>query len=250
MSAPALRRSLAALATLATLTSLAACGSEQEEASDEPTSGESASPSESESPDEAESSESSEAAGTGVACEYPEDPMGAAKEVEPPPSEATVSGQVPVTIATSVGELNATLDAETTPCTVNSFVSLAEQGYFDGTSCHRMTTEGIYVLQCGDPTGSGSGGPGYSFDDELSGSETYPAGTLAMANAGPGTNGSQFFIVYDDTQLPPSYTVFGTVDEATVQAVAEVAAAGTDDSNGPGDGAPQTPVDIESVTAG
>ena len=244
MSVPALRRSLAALATLATLTSLAACGSEQEEASDEPTSGESASPSES------ESSEASEAAGTGVACEYPEDMRGAAKEVEPPPAEATVSGQVPVTIATSIGELNATLDAETTPCTVNSFVSLAEQGYFDGTSCHRMTTEGIYVLQCGDPTASGSGGPGYSFDDELSGSETYPAGTLAMANAGPGTNGSQFFIVYDDTQLPPSYTVFGTVDEATVQTVAEVAAAGTDDSNGPGDGAPKTPVDIESVTAG
>ena len=69
---------------------------------------------------------------------------------------------------------------------------------------------GIYVLQCGDPTGTGTGGPGYSFDDELTGDETYPAGTLAMANAGPNTNGSQFFIVYGDTPLPPNYTVFGT----------------------------------------
>ena len=82
------------------------------------------------------------------------------------------------------------------------------------------------MLQCGDPTGTGTGGPGYSFDDELSGDETYPAGTLAMANAGPNTNGSQFFIVYEDTQLPPAYAVFGTVDEAGVKTVQEVAGEG------------------------
>ena len=107
-------------------------------------------------------------------------------------------------------------------------MSLAEQGYFDATPCHRLTTQGIFVLQCGDPTGTGTGGPGYSFDDELSGDETYPAGTLAMANAGPNTNGSQFFIVYEDTQLPPAYAVFGTVDEAGIKIVQEVAEKGTD----------------------
>jgi peptidyl-prolyl cis-trans isomerase B (cyclophilin B) len=153
-------------------------------------------------------------------------------------------------MATSVGTLGLALDAAKAPCTVGSFVSLAEQGYFDGTSCHRLTTAGIFVLQCGDPTGSGSGGPGYSFPDELSGKETYPAGTLAMANAGPDTNGSQFFIVYGDTQLPPSYTVFGTVDAAGLHAVRRVARAGTDNAFGSGDGHPRKPVKIDSVSVG
>ena len=124
-----------------------------------------------------------------------------------------------VTIGTTVGDLEATLDREKTPCTVNSFVSLAEQGYFDDVKCHRMTTAGIFVLQCGDPSGTGSGGPGYSFGDELDGTETYGAGTLAMANAGPDTNGSQFFIVYADSELPPAYAVFGHVDDAAVATV-------------------------------
>jgi peptidyl-prolyl cis-trans isomerase B (cyclophilin B) len=185
---------------------------------------------------------------TGPACDYPADAQGAAKDVSPPPDHASVAGEVAMTMATSAGDIGLTLDADTTPCTVNSFVSLAEQGYFDGTTCHRLTTaqSGIYVLQCGDPTGTGSGGPGYSFKDELSGSETYPAGTLAMANAGPNTNGSQFFIVYDDTPLPPSYTVFGTVDAAGLAVVKAVADKGT--TTGGPDGPPKTPVDIESVT--
>ena len=127
-------------------------------------------------------------------------------------------------------------------------MSLAEQGYFDATQCHRLTTEGIFVLQCGDPTGTGTGGPGYSFDDELSGEETYPAGTLAMANAGPNTNGSQFFIVYDDTQLPPAYAVFGTVDDASVKIVAGASPRRAPTTAAPADGAPKTPVEIESVT--
>jgi peptidyl-prolyl cis-trans isomerase B (cyclophilin B) len=101
------------------------------------------------------------------------------------------------------------------------------------------------VLQCGDPTGSGSGGPGYSFDDELTGKEKYPAGTLAMANAGPNTNGSQFFIVYADTPLPPSYTVFGTIDPEGLRVVKRIAGAGTSDG-GP-DGAPKGDVLIRSV---
>ncbi|WP_347401218.1 peptidylprolyl isomerase [Microbacterium esteraromaticum] len=181
-------------------------------------------------------------------CSYATDARPASKPVEAPDAEPTASGQVPATIATSVGDLDVTLDADAAPCTVNSFLSLAEQGYFDGTSCHRLTTEGIFVLQCGDPTGTGTGGPGYSFADELDGSETYQAGTLAMANAGPDTNGSQFFVVYADTQLAPSYTVFGHLDEDAVAVVAEVAAAGTE--SGAADGAPKTPVTLDSVTAG
>jgi peptidyl-prolyl cis-trans isomerase B (cyclophilin B) len=195
----------------------------------------------------AASSASSPAPG-GASCSYPNDPAGAAKEVSPPPAEATVSGEVTVTMSTSVGDITADLDADATPCTVGSFVSLAEQGYFDGTSCHRLTTQGIYVLQCGDPTGTGMGGPGYSFPDELSGSEKYPAGTLAMANAGPDTNGSQFFIVYEDTELPSSYAVFGKVDAASLETVQEVAKQGTE-SGGP-DGPPKEKVEIQSVTVG
>ncbi len=224
-----LSRPLAALALVAALSGLAACSGDDGD-------------------DTASDPNTSEAPASGVSCEYPEDGRPPAREVEPPPAEATVSGDVAVTLTTSVGELHATLDADATPCTVGSFVSLAEQGYYDATECHRLTTAGIYVLQCGDPTATGSGGPGYSYPDELTGEETYPAGTLAMANAGPDTNGSQFFVVYDDTQLPPSYTVFGTVDQATIDLVQEVAAKGTDDANGPGDGAPKEAVEIESVT--
>src|SRR5699024_6566030 len=144
------------------------------------------------------------AAGT---CSYPTGSQPAAEDVEVPPQTPQATGEVEAAIATSVGDLTVTLDAEGAPCTVNSFLSLAGQEYFDDTDCHRLTTEGIFVLQCGDPTGTGSGGPGYSFADELDGSETYPAGTLAMANAGPDTNGSQFFVVYDDSPLPADYTV-------------------------------------------
>jgi len=184
---------------------------------------------------------------TGEACTYSSDGGQPAKEVELPPDMSAVSGDVPVAISTSAGEVSATLDADATPCTVNSFVSLADQGYFDDTTCHRLTTEGIFVLQCGDPTASGAGGPGYSFEDELSGEETYGAGTLAMANAGPNTNGSQFFIVYADSQLPPAYTVFGQVDAAGLKIVEEIADKGTD--TGAPDGAPKETVEIRSVIA-
>ncbi|GAB6987192.1 peptidylprolyl isomerase [Nocardioides pyridinolyticus] len=188
----------------------------------------------------------------GVSCEYPQSEQPAAEEgVEPPSAAATETGSVPVTAATSAGDFALTLDADAAPCTVNSFLSLAEQGYFDGTTCHRLTTaedNGIAVLQCGDPSASGSGGPGYSFDDELTGQETYPAGTLAMANAGPDTNGSQFFFVYGDTPLPPDYTVFGSFDEATVELIQGVAEQGSDRSYPDGSGRPVEAVDIESVT--
>ena len=184
----------------------------------------------------------------GPACEYTPDAQGAAKEVSPPPDHATVSGQVDLDMVTSAGDIGLELDADTTPCTVNSFVSLADQGYFDDTTCHRLTTaqSGIFVLQCGDPMGTGIGGPGYAFDDELSGDETYPAGTVAMANAGPNTNGSQFFLVYDETPLPASYTVFGQLDDDGLKVVQDIAAQGTADG-GP-DGAPKETVSIESIS--
>jgi len=180
------------------------------------------------------------------ACSYPASGT-AAKDVTPPTdlSPAT-TGSVDATIALNSGDVTLHLDRAAAPCTVNSFVSLAEQHYFDGTSCHRLTSSAsLKVLQCGDPTGTGSGGPGYSFADELSGSETYRTGTLAMANAGPDTNGSQFFIVYGDSQLPPSYTVFGTVTGG-LDVVTAIAAKGT--TNGGQDGAPKDPVTIEKVT--
>ncbi|MFT3871881.1 MAG: peptidylprolyl isomerase [Nocardioides sp.] len=183
-----------------------------------------------------------------VTCDYPSDGTSPAKEASTPPTKAPESGTATATLATSQGDIGVELDRDNAPCTVNSFLSLAEQGYFDGTDCHRLTTAGIFVLQCGDPSGTGSGGPGYSFADELSGQETYGAGTLAMANAGPDTNGSQFFIVYDDSQLDPNYTVFGKIDDAGLAVVRKVAKAGTDNANGQGDGHPDKTVTIESIS--
>lgn len=179
-------------------------------------------------------------------CQYVAD--GSASDVELPPTKATAKGDVPVTINASAGKITATLDAKAAPCTVNSFTSLARQGYFDGTVCHRLTTKGIFVLQCGDPTGTGAGGPGYSFADELTGAEMYGPGVLAMANAGPNTNGSQFFIVYGKSQLAPSYTVFGKVSAAGLAVVKGIGRAGV--KGGGEDGAPKTPVKLTKVTVG
>ena len=186
-----------------------------------------------------------------ASCTYADAPQGATRHVARPPSTPDVQGVFDVSMKTSIGTLRATLDADRTPCTVNSFVSLAKQGYFDKTPCHRLTTaaSGIYVLQCGDPSGTGTGGPGYTVPDELSGTETYGPGTLAMANAGqPNTGGSQFFIVYQSTPLPPNYTVFGQVDSAGVEAVRKLARKGTDNAYGQGDGHPKVPVTLDSVT--
>lgn len=196
--------------------------------------------------DSDESSGGSDSSAAARTCAYPADSQSAAKDVKAPAEEPEAKGTVDATIATSAGDLVAALDADRTPCTVNSFLSLAAQKYFDDTDCHRLTTEGIFVLQCGDPTGTGTGGPGYSFADELDGSETYPAGTLAMANSGPDTNGSQFFVVYDDSSLPPDYTVFGQLDEASTKTVADLAAKGT--NSGAGDGAPKEKVTITGVS--
>jgi peptidyl-prolyl cis-trans isomerase B (cyclophilin B) len=123
------------------------------------------------------------------------------------------------------------------PCTTFSFRFLAQRNYFTGTHCHRLTVKEIYVLQCGDPTGTGSGGPGYRFNDENLAGATYPAGTVAMANAGPNTNGSQFFFTWKNTTLAPDYTPFGRVVSG-MSVLRKIAAAGDDSQNGPGDGYP------------
>lgn len=151
-----------------------------------------------------------------------------AKPVDPPAKQAAKSGTATVTMQLSGHPMTITMDRSKAPCTVNNFVSLATQKFFDNTKCHRLVDTGIFILQCGDPSGTGRGGPGYTFDDELTGKETYPKGTVAMANAGDNTNGSQFFICWDDTPLPPKYTVFGKIDDASLEAVTRIAAQGVD----------------------
>lgn len=181
-------------------------------------------------------------------CRY--DPNGdPARPVDPPAAtDVRTTGETVWTIQTNQGPVSLTMDRSRTPCTVHSFETLAVQKYFDGTQCHRLVDSGIFVLQCGDPTGTGRGGPGYRFADELSGSETYPAGTVAMANAGPNTNGSQFFLVYADSALPAKYTVFGQLDKASLDVVARIAAEGQDGSNPDGSGKPNNEARIISVT--
>nr|WP_246461943.1 peptidylprolyl isomerase [Nocardia transvalensis] len=150
------------------------------------------------------------------------------------------------TLQTNCGAVTLDLEASKAPHTVNSFAFLSGEQYFDHTRCHRLTTDGIFVLQCGDPTGTGSGGPGYKFGDENLEGAVYPAGTVAMANAGPNTNGSQFFLVYADSQLPAKYTPFGRIT-AGMDVLQNIAAGGTKD--GSSDGAPATDIVLESVTA-
>jgi peptidyl-prolyl cis-trans isomerase B (cyclophilin B) len=190
-----------------------------------------------------------------VTCDYPaEADKPAAKPVQPPATaDISAEGTVQATISMSVGDVKVTLDRTLAPCTGNSFISLAKQNYFNDTGCHRLTTgEGLQVLQCGDPTGQGGGGPGYSFNDEVYPELKYGRGILAMANAGKdpatgkGSNGSQFFIVWGKTELPPNYTVFGTVEADSFKGIDEVAKAGV--ASGGKDGAPKNPVAITSVT--
>jgi peptidyl-prolyl cis-trans isomerase B (cyclophilin B) len=155
-------------------------------------------------------------------------------------------------VVTNCGTIIVKLFGKKAPQTVNSFAFLSGRGYFNDTPCHRLTTSGIFVLQCGDPTGTGTGGPGYTLPDENLKGATYPAGTVAMANTGqPHTGGSQFFFVYANTSLPPQYTPFGRIT-AGLDVLTRIAKAGTDDANGPGDGHPTQPVVIESfgVTKG
>jgi peptidyl-prolyl cis-trans isomerase B (cyclophilin B) len=185
-------------------------------------------------------------------CAYTSSGTAARKVSGLPPAKPLRKSDVKAAVVTNRGEIDLTLHGAKAPCTTSSFAFLAAQKYFDGTSCHRLTTSGIYVLQCGDPSGSGSGGPGYQFADEnltglgaaTGGTVVYPRGTVAMANAGPGTNGSQFFLVYKDSKLPPNYTPFGTITKGlgVLDAVAKGGATPV------GDGKPNLPVTIKAFT--
>ena len=183
-----------------------------------------------------------------LTCSYTSSGTPAARKVSLPPKQPDVSATYTAKITTNRGAISINLLNSKAPCTVGSFVSLAQQKYFNNTPCHRLTTSGIYVLQCGDPTGTGSGGPGYQFYTENLKGATYPAGTVAMARAQSNdSNGSQFFLVYKNTPLPASYTPFGTITSG-LKVLQAVAQAGTDNSNAAGDGHPKEKVQIERVT--
>lgn len=193
-------------------------------------------------------------------CAYaqtPEDP--AARHVPLPldPTK-TPAWERRAVLKTNHGDIGLTLTGAKAPCTVQSFAHLIRHGFYDLTTCHRLTAyPTLSVLQCGDPSGTGAGGPGYRYKDELPidltpvpdrpGRVYYPRGVLAMANAGPGTNGSQFFLVYADSILRPNYTVFGWVDPGGMAALDAIAAGGvapTPENPAPVDGAPALRVDI------
>ncbi len=196
-----------------------------------------------------------------VACEYPADDFTpAAREVTTPPTEdVPTEGTVTVTLETNQGNIPMVLDREKAPCGVNAIEHLAKSGYYDDTVCHRLTEGGLNVLQCGDPTGTGSGGPGFTFageypitdGDALSRSDLYIKGTIAMANpSDPNRNGSQFFLNYEDSTLDANYTILGNMTDEGTQVVQDIASKGIDSeqSGSEGDGAPREEVRINSVT--
>ncbi len=177
-------------------------------------------------------------------CDYPATTQPAAKNVGSPPTEVTDLRSYGATLDTNQGAIVFDALTDRAPCTTNSFAYLAGKKYFDGTTCHRLTTKGSYVLQCGDPSGTGSGGPGYRFRDENLAGAGYPAGTVAMANSGPDSNGSQFFLVYKDSPLPPSFTPFGRIT-AGMDVLGGFATTGTKD--GSTDGKPRREITLRTV---
>ena len=200
-------------------------------------------------------------AGT-VACEWiPADTSGGGqvKDVGTPPANVPNVGKSTLTMDTNLGPITADVDLSKAPCTGGAFTYLASKKFWDGTKCHRLTTAGIKVLQCGDPTATGKGyrptdgqgGPSFRYAEEnlpTNAKPTYPKGTIAMAKTQqPSSTGSQFFIVYADTDLPADYTVLGTITKG-LDIVDAVAKAGSDDANAKGDGHPKKEVDIKTLT--
>jgi peptidyl-prolyl cis-trans isomerase B (cyclophilin B) len=201
---------------------------------------------------------------TGTPETAPADGSPGAKVVDvgTPPPNAPNTGKDTLTIDSTLGPIVATVDKSKTPCTAAAFEYLASKKFWDGTKCHRMTTQGIKVLQCGDPTAKGkgyrqtdgTGGPSFRYAEEnlpanaAGGTASYPVGAIAMAKTQqPGSTGSQFFIVYGETQLPPEYTLLATISKG-MDVVNTVAKAGVDNSNGPGDGHPKKEIGIKSLT--
>ncbi|MBB5850818.1 peptidylprolyl isomerase [Amycolatopsis umgeniensis] len=188
-------------------------------------------------------------------CAYPAKSDGEVpKKATPPAAGPTpASGTTALTVKTTAGDIGLTLDRALAPCTVANFLSLAQQGYYDGTSCHRLGTSGLQMLQCGDPAGNGTGGPGYTIPDEIFPELRYGRGILAMAKTqDPDSGGSQFFMVFGEAELPPEYTVFGSISDAGLQTLDKVARGGVDDAKGTGDGTgpPRIPVTFQSIAVG
>ncbi|HVV21090.1 MAG TPA: peptidylprolyl isomerase [Pseudonocardiaceae bacterium] len=197
-----------------------------------------------------------------VRCDFtstPDQPAPPGHDVGLPPTAALRSGTVTVTLHTSQGDIPMTMPRAEAPCTIASFAFLAGKGFFDGSPCHRLTAvDSLRVLQCGDPTGTGTGGPGYTVPDENptnlpaapdGQADVYARGTVAMANAGqPHSGGSQFFLVYGNSELPPAYAVFGRVSAAGLAVLDKVARGGVADDDGQHDGPPAITVTIKSVT--
>lgn len=199
-----------------------------------------------------------------VQCEYEDNGQDGHGAKKPDGKDISTEGTVTVSFDTTQGPIEMDLDRATAPCTTHAISELADSGFYDDTVCHRMTSGGLNVLQCGDPTGSGAGGPGFSFADEYPTDETddedaqnpvvYPRGSVAMANSGPDTNGSQFFLNYDDSELPPNYTYFGTITEEGLKTLDKIAEAGVDtgdQGSNPGgqeDGKPAEEVKIKKAT--
>ena len=167
----------------------------------------------------------------------------------PTPKVARTYTNKTFTLVTNCGTIVIAADGKNAPVTVQVMQDLATAGYFNNSLCHRLTTAGLYVLQCGDPTASGSGGPAFTYGNEnlpAASENNYPAGVVAMANTGqPNSNGSQFFLVYQNTTLAPSYTRWGTILKGLniVQAIAAQGVAG-----GGSDGTPAQKIAIESVS--
>jgi len=152
------------------------------------------------------------------------------------------------TLVTNCGNIVVTTVGAKAPITITQLATLARGGYFNNSLCHRLTTKGLYVLQCGDPTATGAGGPNFTYRDEnlpAEGLNNYPAGTVAMANSGPGTNGSQFFLVFADTTLGANYTIWGTITQG-LDIVKAIAKAGV--KGGGADGAPNQSIEIRRVS--
>jgi peptidyl-prolyl cis-trans isomerase B (cyclophilin B) len=200
---------------------------------------------------------------TGGPCAYtptPDDPAARPVPLPRDPTPTPDRGVVQVVLRTNLGPIPLRLDRAAAPCTVQSFLHLVRHRFYDRTVCHRLTAyPTLSVLQCGDPTGTGEGGPGYRYKDELptnlppaptdptGARRVYARGVLAMANAGPDTNGSQFFLVYADSALRPDYTIFGTVGRTGLRTLDRVAAGGvepTADDPAPVDGAPARRTEI------
>ncbi|WP_067460634.1 peptidylprolyl isomerase [Actinomadura macra] len=202
---------------------------------------------------QASPSSPSTAAGGGhkVRCVFtptPDNPP--AKRVHPPRSKARAHGKVDVVLVTNFGDVRIRMDRGNAPCAVHNFVSLTRQRFYNRTRCWRLTNSPrLGVLQCGDIYAAEKGGPGYKFDDELTGKETYPRGTVAMGNWGPDTNGSQFFLVHSRANIPPAYTVLGEVTRGLPVLDRIVAGGIIPGENGPEDGEPARPVKIHRVYA-